>query len=532
MAREWVWLVGLWLVVTGYNLWKPYQVDDAAHLAIAAWIIGHPWHPMRGVLNWVGVAAPIYKTNQPHLYFYILAAWARCFGFGEVAMHALQSVFAALCIALFYRISRILCAGRALWMTAMLALNPAFIVEQNLMVDVPLLSLWLGFFEALLCGADAPAQHWRFARAGLFAAAAVLMKYSSLVLLPLMLAALLAERRRAQMVWLGVPVAALAAWSLFNWWDYGGVHLATAFHAGAKTYHDVPLRRFGLLRRLVKSVIAWTIAVGALTPLGLIAVAERLAPRRAVWVYAGCGLALWLLAVLVALRVVPDWLGDRALWLGFVVSGGAVLPLLWPGWVQWRCYAVLWVVAASLFTICLAPFIAARHVLLILPAILLLAGVELPRRALVFGLAMSVVISAGLGLSDFQFAAFYRAEARSVAAELPPGARIWAAGHWGWQYYALQAGLTQLDIERSTVLPGDYVLVPREADHELPAGISLALVRTDVAPFTPFNPFCTGRPGRFYLSYVFRGPWSLSAGCAPHLDIFRVLVWPRRPSLS
>ena len=31
----------------------------------------------------------------------------------------------------------------------MLGLNPAFIVEQNLMVDVPLLCVWLGFFLAL-----------------------------------------------------------------------------------------------------------------------------------------------------------------------------------------------------------------------------------------------------------------------------------------------------------------------------------------------------------------------------------------------
>jgi 4-amino-4-deoxy-L-arabinose transferase-like glycosyltransferase len=522
--RDRLGLITLWLIVTLYNLFKPYQIDDTAHLIIASWIAAHPLHPMQGMLNWSGTTEPIFHTNQPHLYFYILAGWGSVFGFSEVAMHALQSLFAGMCILLFYRIARSLAGSQALWLTAMLALNPAFTVEQNLMVDVPLLACWLGFFEPLLCRIEDTRQHRRYALAGLACAAAILVKYSSLLLLPILGGSIILERRWREAWSLAIPVAALVLWSAFNLFDYGGVHLTTAFHSSTATYVPRAHKSVDWLRKLVKSCIAWGVAVGALTPFGVLALAQ-FRPRWANGVYALCLGGLIALALATARNILPDHLTDKILWLGFAASALLLTPLLRPSREPLRVYLLAWFILTSLFYILFAPFVAARHVLLILPAISLLAATrcEIPVRGKVFALLITSIISAGLCVSDFRFAQFYKTEAAVLPAAFPAHIKIWAAGHWGWQYYATQHGMAELDIKNSNLTPGDVILVPREADHQLPHGIILRHLATATGNFSKFDPFCTARPSRFYLSYTFRGPWSLSAECDQHIDIFEVV---------
>jgi hypothetical protein len=516
-TRQRLGLFALWVAVTAANLFKPYHIDDTAHLIIAQWISSHPLHPMQGLLNWGGVAAPIYRTNQPHLYFYVLAAWGTLFGWSAPAMHGLQSLFAAGCILLFHRLARRLNIPDALWLTAMLALGPAFIVEQNLMVDVPLLCAWLAFFSLLLAR--------RFAPAAAASGAALLMKYSSLILLPVLAAAVLLHRAPQRLWVLLIPIGTLAAWSAFNWWDYGGIHLATALHAAGQSYVPPTIHKhFQLARRLVKSTIAWLVGLGALTPFGVIALVQA---RTSLYIALLTGFLA--LIALVWTGLLPDTLADIALWLGFATSGALTLAYavraIWRQRTPAAAIIGLWIFGTSAFYIFTAPFIAARHILLILPpcALLLAMRTPLPAQAKRFGLIMSVILSTGLTISDDRFAAFYQTEAAAIPASLPPGTKIWAAGHWGWQWYATRAGMTELDIKSSRLTPGDILVVPEEVDHQLPASLSLQLIRHITGNFSDSDPFCTGRPGRFYLSYTFRGPWSLSRDCSQHIDIYKII---------
>jgi len=529
--RDVLGLVSLWLIVTAYNLFKPFHIDDTAHLIISAWILHHPLHPMRGVLNWSGTVQPIYETNQPPLYFYLLALWERLFGFSEPALHTMQSLFAAACIGIFHRLARHLAPAHALWLTAMLALNPAFIVEQNLMVDVPLLACWLGFFTCIICGIGQARQHRRFALAAVCAAAAVLMKYSSLVLIPVLLIALLLERRARQAWCLLIPVVLLAAWSAFNVYDYGGVHLLTGFHASAATYtpHAGPHRHFQFLHRLVAAsapwklaafALSWDIGLGALSCFGVISAGARV-PRAANATYLVClgGLAGLALAAGCGLRC------DKILVLGFALNGGLTfLTVLRPRRDLAVCYLQLWIILTSLFYIFASPFIAARHILLILPAVSLVAatGREISRNAKIFGLLMTGIIAAGLCLSDFRFAEFYKRQAVSVRQSLPGGAKIWAAGHWGWQYYATQNGMAEIDANASVLRAGDYLIIPPEVDYQLPADIRVKFLGARVYDASAGDPFCTGRGARFYGFWGTEGPWSLSADCDFSVEVFEV----------
>lgn len=531
-VAPWQWLSVLWVLVTAYNLDKPFHIDDTAHLEIARWISAHPLHPMSGMLNWGGVNQPIYDTNQPHLYFYLLAGWSSVFGFSEVAMHSLQALFALACVVLFHRQAQRFCPGIAVWLTALLILSPAFVVEQNLMVDVPLLAIWLLFFELLLLHGSSPAQTRRYVLAGLVCGAAVLTKYSSLALLPVLAVSLLLERRFRQVWTLLIPVLVLAAWSAFNLWDYGGIHVLSREDSQLGVLHTA---RFA---------VSWVLIIGAVVPIGLLAVVSSKAGlrRRERVVYGLVPAVLVLTAVAVAVGLLPDSDADYVLALGFAANGGLLLLCLLPPLVRtlrgsWRdpealrrdpsmVILVLWLIGGTAFYVLFAPFIATRHVLLVLPPLLLMFGTFFGRRlsawAKAFALGLTILVAAGLCLGDWQFASFYRTSAAQVATSLPPTGTVWTSGHWGWQWYAEKNGMRQVDRNALDFRPGDWVVIGDDVE-ALPGlvGPDLTLERQVTQKHPGLSLFCTGRAVRFYASGL-KGPWSLSRDCVGHLSIYKV----------
>ena len=532
--RAWVQLIALWAIVTAYNLFKPYHIDDTAYLEIARWISAHPLHPMQGLLNWNDFYEPIYNLNQPHLYFYLLALWGGAFGYSEPAMHALQSLSALACILLFHRLARVLVGPLALWATAIVVLGPAFIVEQNLMVDVPLLATWLAFFNPLICDIESPNQNRRYALAALACAAALLIKYSSLVLLLILCLSLLLERRKAQAWTVLIPLATLAAWSLFNFLDYGGVHIAAR---GQGESHD--------WLWLSKEAVAWVLALGALTPLGLIAGVQSLNRQklaRAEWaIYGIVSLAFAVMILSVAAGALSHRGSGALLWVVFFANGAMVYVALTPDVMglasrrMWPAetvraagptiYLLLWILGTTAFYVLFSPFIAARHVLLILPALTLMLVARwvgsLTSRSKIFGLAFTVIVSAGLCLSDWRFAEFYKLEAAKLAQSRSTASSVWVSGHWGWQWYATQNGFRQIDVRSPGLRPGDYYVVVDD-DQPLKAPPPMRLVRTDTQDGPLLNLFCTGRSARFYASTYMAAPWSLSRECLRHLTVFQI----------
>jgi 4-amino-4-deoxy-L-arabinose transferase-like glycosyltransferase len=530
--RERLYLLLLWVVVTAYNLFKPFHIDDTAYVVITHWISSHPLHPMRGMLNWSGTSLPIHETLHPHLYFYLLAGWGRLFGFSEPSLHVVQSMAALACIVLFYRLAKTLIPASALWATTIVVLGPAFIVEQNLMIDVPVLASWLLFFNPLILDVETEHQNRRYVIAALACSAGILIKYSSVVLLATLCLSLVYERRWKQAWTLLCPIATVIAWSLFNYFDYGGIHL---LNRPPNTVHHLG----GTLRL----AFDWVIGLGALTPMGIIVVLDS-RPKWARWrghLFAGIGILFALFVAAVGLGILKDHLSDILLAIAFAISGCLIcLPLLrityrFPWSAVWRTdsarraapvfYLIVWIGLTSFFYLKAAPFIAVRHILLILPAVTLLLlmiyGASLTSASRRFGLIMTLVISAGLCVSDWRFATYYRSEAAQLAQSLPKDAPIWATGQLGWQWYAKQQGFQEVDVLSSVIHPGDIYIEPIEVDHSRPhVPTTLQLFRTDVQPNPLVNLLCTGRPARFYRSSL--TPWSVSRNCTNHINVYRV----------
>ena len=165
------------------NVTKAVHVDDTAYLEIARGIRADPLHPMRHAFLWQeNTPAPAFKTNQPHLLFYIQALVMAVFGESELAQHLLMALMVWGALWAFYLLAALLVPEAPLFLTALFALGPSLLPGQNLMTDVPQTGLWALFYWAVLTAGDGR-ERKRYLLAAVCIAAASLIKYTSLVLL-------------------------------------------------------------------------------------------------------------------------------------------------------------------------------------------------------------------------------------------------------------------------------------------------------------------------------------------------------------
>lgn len=483
-------LFGLWLFATAFNFDKAYHVDDTAYLEMARWISLHPLHPMSGLLSWGADLEAIHYTNQPPLYFYLMAAWGVLFGWSEIAMHVLMSVFTLWAIVTFYRLAQIVTPGAALLPTAFLALGPAFVVSQNTMVDIPLLAIWLEFFRVLLD--PKVTERWRYPFAGLLCGIALLIKYTSLVLLPALMLHIVLVGGVLRMAWVLLPIGALVAWSGFNYWEYGGIHMA------GRPVASKPLSAY------LNSAIYWISVLGAITPFaGVYFYARKcLADStriRFLWSIVLIVFCCSYLFVLLWIIVFPTrHMVNLLLEFLFLMTGIGLLSILIAMSFQklitkqlktseWML--LCWLVTAAGFVVVLAPFMAARHVLLALPPILLLTNAWLLVRlkmtyAKSAAIILTVLLTTLLSLADRWYADIYRSQAVSIRAVLPSDSTVWFNGNWGWQWYAERAGMKLFSKlpDRESPAIGDYFVTTDSAccALKLPESLKLEPIETIV----------------------------------------------------
>jgi 4-amino-4-deoxy-L-arabinose transferase-like glycosyltransferase len=527
--RRWGLVLGLFAFATAWNLTKAYHIDDTIYVEMAQWIAAHPLHPMRGTVFWGDEIATIDGVNQPHLYFYAMAAWGSLFGWNEMSMHSLMALFALAAIALMHRIAKIVVPEKASLATCLLVASPAFVVDQNTLVDVPALALWLAFFVILLDRREEVRSDWlRYVGAGLVCGAAILTKYTSLVLLPAL--ALDGVLRRRAASWYGgaVAVAIVLLWSAFNYWDYGGIHMLTRMDA----------RGF----RNVLDPRKWVLDLGAAAPFAFAlagAWLQRKNPSlgRVATLTLFVGVAAFLAIVVGSLRgIVTTDISDVAFVAFFVASGSIAIVLAISGLprlrepmhapVVARWMLAYWAAGASAFIVLLAPFIAMRHVLLALPAVVLLALAGIPGRPsagwtaaalLTAFLSTSVVASA-----DRWYAGIYRGEASRLRDALPASARVWTTGHWGWQWYAAKNGMMQVIPGQSHLAVDDFIVYPEHVHRQpLPADVVTTSVETiPVAPTNWVRTFASPNAGFYATSAFEQLPWAVRR---EPIETFRVL---------
>lgn len=515
----------LWAAVTALDLNKAFHIDDTFHLKAAQWIEQHPLAPMSGEVNWGHDPEPIHHFNQPPGFFYLVAATGHLFGYSELPMHAMRSLFTLLALVCFHRLARHFAPAHALWLTAFFALCPAFMVNQGLMTDVPVLAMQLLFFSLLLVpGKGSTGIRLTFAALALFGA--MFIKYTTA---PLLLVFPLVLVLRKQWRWLPlalVPLVLLSGWSAWNLHEYGSVHLLDR-EGGDHTIRGVFVRTLGLLTCIG--------AVAPFTPVflrGLLPV--KLAGRLFRTWAAMVGLALVFIGAAWS-GLITEPVSDQVLRITFTLNGLLIavlcaryLPRTLAPAAAGKWALAAWAFGLALFLALFSPMMASRHILLILPPALLLIASALNTASIrekALALACTGILGVLLTVSDKAYAGFYREQAPRIAAELGNNRNgtLWSLGHWGWQWYSEQAGMHIYGRKTSAVAVGDILVIPTDYDAQLlSTHIEMVPINTwDEAPgLSTF--FCVEQFASMYTSSYGKLPWSLSRSHHKIITAYRV----------
>jgi uncharacterized protein (DUF486 family) len=514
-------LVFLFAIATSINLDKAFHIDDAFHLHAAQWISEHPLRPMSGTIDWSGSVEHYYDGNQPPLFFYGMAAWAWLFGWTEIAMHAFEALFTALCIVMFHRIARLLTPKVALLSTTLLAAGPAFIVNQNVMLDVPLLSMVVCFLYSL-CRSVIRNDGRSLVHAALFLSLGALMKYSMLAFFPVLLYAVWRSPRKRW--WLAlVPLVVLAFWSLWNVWEFGFVHLLGRSLTGS--FADGPSNRALTYIMTLGSIAPWLFAIGLHGLVPQVRRPDRMALVVLVVVSCFIGFAWY--------GVVPQSITDVVLVSLFCANGCAGLAMLFRAPLPQvgssgavRTILLAAVSCSAIFVTLLAPWMATRHALLVLPAILLLAGPLLERMtgplrsALV---VVTVLLGVALGVSDRRFAGFYRDQARMIVAR-HAGEQTYYVGALGWYWYAELSGMHKITSGAGPLVAGSLLATPLSfAVPALPAGVRTTQVEMLTQRLGVADRFSTRTWLRFYSAHFPDTPWTITWAQPEQIELSRVV---------
>lgn len=524
----WV-VIPLWAFATLIDLDKPFHVDDTFHLEMGEWIAQHPTAPMSGTITWDEGRVPMHSANQPPGFYYAIALTGSLLGWTEVPMHLMRSLFTLLAIVCFHRLARRYHPRHAIVLTALLALGPAFLVNQGLMVDMPLLALHLLFFDLLL--RQRTTNRWReVALAACVLSLGVLVKYTTLPLIAVFPIALAVRKEWRSLVWSTVPLLVILLWSWANVNEFGHAHL---FARGAQGGEWI--KKWRNLGSLV-------CGLGAVAPFALLFIGGfRSGWRRcAAIALAVFALLLGSLGLGVFIGWIPERTSDAVLRWIFIVNGAllilvAVRMAIGSSVVAKvdRSILIAWLLGLAIFIILFAPTMGTRHLLLLLPPLLLIGGSAIegsPVRASWLAVCTTALLGAALTVADKSHARFFQRGAEQAAAELAGERTVWSVGLWGWYWYTRHQGMLIFPDDPHApraLAPGD-VLVKAEGVHaqKLDPAIKLEPLRTWPEPRPWWTFLYVGDFGSMYTADMPRTPWRFDRDARNTITAYRVVEVP------
>jgi len=462
---------------------KPFHIDDPFVLAVAEQICRDPLRPFSGTFDWFSDPQPIFNitTNPPFLSYWLAPVLAVC-GPSEIALHLAMLPFLILWALATATLSKRFAQG-SLWPVLFVMLSPAVVVSPNIMRDVPAAALVTAAVALFVTGTDRNKRPLALAGSAL-AGLAMVTKYSALVILPVLALYPLLQRKPRFLLELLAALAVLGCLYLQNYLVHGQVHffvmesaekanldLSNLFTAALVITGAAFLVMPGLLAHAVRRR-DWLLPVGALVvALATARLLMKLYPGQTNFQY-----CLW--AILGAVTV---------FWV--LTSGLLACGRLWrrppdPEALD-AVFLLVWLLGPYMAAILFVEFPAVRHILPAAAPIVLLAvrygqrPAATPSRwvaaAFGLGLAAQAVIAFWTAAGDYQYADTYRRFAREDFPKLglSTKGRIWFNGHWGWKFYALEAGWTHITKSGPEVpKPGDLLIVPDTVHRgDLPPGL-------------------------------------------------------------
>ncbi|MBI1387353.1 MAG: hypothetical protein GC154_02765 [bacterium] len=477
LSRRTAWgVIALVLLTTIPFLNKPFHIDDTVVLAASQNIIQNPLDPFASDFDWFGQLQPLWKvTTNPPVLSYYLAPFVSLFGYNEIALHAAMMLFVFMLGWGAALLSDRFCHG-SVWPWLFILTSPAVVVSGNVMRDVPAVGLGTLGVALFILGVDRD-RRWLLFGGAVLSGLAALTKYSSIITLPLLVMYPLFVNKPRHIVWIWPIIAILALWCLQNVVMYDAVHII-----------------YLLSERRSEGGISWQDKLyGAFLVVGSCLFIFPAILVRAVWRRDWSMLLILCASTPLVYFAIESYLDDLAgfEYLFWALTGFAVILLLlldsirrgiaflweWAGEERRdSLFLFAWLCAPVLFSVLFVPFQAVRHLLPALPPLMLLSIRYLqrdssPRFHQTLTILLSVlliaqtVLAAAVQASDYEYANTYREFARQAERTWANDDRhVWFAGHWGWMFYAQEAGFSQLRRGGEAPREGDILIVPNRVD--------------------------------------------------------------------
>ncbi len=451
---------------------KPYHIDDTVVLTVAQKILEKPYDPFYGEINWFGYNQPMWEstTNPPFLSYY-LAPFAAISDYSEIVLHLGMMLFLFMLAGSMIYLSERFTKG-SLFPLLFVLFSPAIVVSGNVMRDVPAAGLGAAALALFIYGTDRDDRRYLFWGAFL-AGIAVLTKYSSIILLPVMALYPFFKKKYGLMLWVWPILALLAAWCIHNQIMYGEMHVVY-LTIQRRAEHGFPWREKFYSALLILGSAIYLLPV--LLRDGI--------QRKDMYVVGGGGL------VAVASWWAPQFYfegGASGEYVFWSVTGGVLLYIaLYEGLRRGIYYLknqndeeaadslflFAWLCAPILFSIILISFQAVRHQLYtLIPLTLILfrylereprPSIRVQRIWLIVLICLQGVMSILVNSADYEYANTYRdfadyAKEKWVSEDY----NTWYLAHWGWKFYADRAGFRQVHGGEAYPEEGDILFWPK-----------------------------------------------------------------------
>ena len=334
-----------------------------------------PLHPQDTTYVFQGRDVDLRGHSHPPLNGWILGGLLAVFGEPrEVPFHTAYIAFSLVAVLSMWSLARRF-SPQPLWAVLLFLAVPAFVVNgASLEADLPFLACWMAAIALFSAG--------RLAPAALALAAAALAAYQAVLLTPILMAYTWIYRRRNRAAWATtlIPIAALAAWQIFERLTRGAFPAAVLL--GYLHQFQTPVNKWHSALALL--VHSWFVIFPALVP--------------------------------------------GALWLAFRSRREPQTRFL----LAWM--AVFYAGALTVF------FAGAARYLLPVAAPFALLASRLRVRWLGPGVALQLALALGLASVNYQHWDGYR----RFAPTLPSGHRIWVDGEWGLRAFTTASMSTSL----------------------------------------------------------------------------------------
>ncbi|OHX64446.1 ArnT family glycosyltransferase [Flammeovirga pacifica] len=504
-----VYVFFLWFILTSININKAFHIDDTFHLEAAEWIRNNPLKPMSGLINWGDQKEAIYEFNQPPLFFYFVSLSLTIFGDSEIFLHLFFSIFTFIALLFFSKLSNFLKVRSPFLLLTIFAFCPAFIVNQNLMTDVPILAISLVVMYCLLKGQNRDSFKY-YLLSSIILSIGLLIKYTLLPLLLVILITILATGKFKKSVVVVVPLVVLLIWSIWNLFEFNFIHLF--------------FRTTSISGLNQNNILAFMATLGAVTIITVVYI-YNLIPSKITSLLIISSSAFFLLLIpLVYFDIIKEARFNSLLNYIFIINGTLLTLLI--------CYQVihslisqrenflrspffslaLYIIGVSAFIVLFAPFNATRHVLLLIPFILLFGHTFLERTPTIINTIMvitTIIVGLLLGISDWLYADFYRKNSQNLSFK---NQKVWSIGHWGWQWYSKKTGMIiYSEEEEFNIREGEIIIIPKDvSSQKLSKDIQLDTIQFITETPTFFTFFSGKNFASMYNSFRDKPSWSLS----------------------